>query len=1188
MVVAGAEYEVNISLNTKTIEGQLNTLEKRINKMRRSINGPLSALQRQAALEDRIKASRVISFRLGQQLNQLEEKGVNVAKARKQITAATTNLDKKQIETARARNKIVGEFIKLETKNLDLKQKAKKVADETTKEEVINKRMQAESIDAMQRARDAQSRFRAQINQLEAKGVNVRKQRNQLAKLSTAQAKGEFGTFKQISAILKNSIRNEQSKLSIQKQQTSELEKQARINNKFLSGAPMRFPSGGTVKSTGAVGPFLPPTFGPGFGPSSFLTEKPFKHQGRQLADDIDARLKAQEKSARLANRINELEVKGVNVAKHRKQLGRIRTAQADGLFGLAEREVRVLRKSLELEQSKLRILKDQSKFLTGGPMRFPSGRRVKSPFDVGPARALTEAAPSSFIGEKQLQDIEIFERKQQRAALNAHFRQLGFIQKETKAKIAANDRALKKEQKAIEDFDKKFNQTIERREKAGMRLMNLAGKAGGLAARTARLIDASNLRQANASALPSSEMLAKRAKKSGQELVRIKTDEARLQERIARAYERSAIRSGEILDNSRQLLLPEGRPTRPITSADAFGPQLPSRTSAPLTGMFGGRRAGDPGAVQFGGMGGRAGDIALGAGFPLLFGGGPGAVLGGALGGATGGGLAAQIALSAIGQQIDTLFARIAGVGSAFNELSFNLDTVATSTGIANTETQEHLEEIEQYGSSAEAAQLATELLASRVGGPGRDALKKFGEDAVTLGNNLNIIFTQVLAAISKIAGPLIEKLSQMAGNTAARGAFDRATGLTGVEAAVQKFTTTKGRVTVQDAKNLRRDLKAAGFTGELPLATTRSAQKFAEDFALEAGKKLLKAPEIKIQEIAASLQTPEEKSAAEKAANLIAASRRRIQNLEAEEQKTREISAIRGRIAAAEEAGDKQLVERLRGEEKAAEIIRKKARLLSRIPKDLDEQQRLAEELAISDTIRAEQLANQEATQRRIAKVIRDEQIEAIKQQEQLYKQLGDTVKDGLVDSIKAAIDDTRTLGEALSSMLRRLGDQFLQLAANMAFYGNAQGTLRNAQGQRTGGGIFGSLISALLPIPGASAATSGLSLGTMPDVGNIFNVPSLKTSGISFFANGGNPPVGRPSIVGERGPELFVPRTAGTIIPNHAMGSANVTVNVDASGSSVQGDGPSAQQLGKAIGAAVQAELIKQKRPGGLLTR
>jgi hypothetical protein len=43
-----------------------------------------------------------------------------------------------------------------------------------------------------------------------------------------------------------------------------------------------------------------------------------------------------------------------------------------------------------------------------------------------------------------------------------------------------------------------------------------------------------------------------------------------------------------------------------------------------------------------------------------------------------------------------------------------------------------------------------------------------------------------------------------------------------------------------------------------------------------------------------------------------------------------------------------------------------------------------------------------------------------------------------------------------------------------------------------------------------------------------------------GFLKFADGGTPPVGRPSIVGERGPELFVPRTAGTIIPNGAMGA------------------------------------------------
>lgn len=37
---------------------------------------------------------------------------------------------------------------------------------------------------------------------------------------------------------------------------------------------------------------------------------------------------------------------------------------------------------------------------------------------------------------------------------------------------------------------------------------------------------------------------------------------------------------------------------------------------------------------------------------------------------------------------------------------------------------------------------------------------------------------------------------------------------------------------------------------------------------------------------------------------------------------------------------------------------------------------------------------------------------------------------------------------------------------------------------------------------------------------------------------FADGGNPPVNTPSMVGERGPELFVPRTAGTIVPNNKL--------------------------------------------------
>jgi hypothetical protein len=91
-----------------------------------------------------------------------------------------------------------------------------------------------------------------------------------------------------------------------------------------------------------------------------------------------------------------------------------------------------------------------------------------------------------------------------------------------------------------------------------------------------------------------------------------------------------------------------------------------------------------------------------------------------------------------------------------------------------------------------------------------------------------------------------------------------------------------------------------------------------------------------------------------------------------------------------------------------------------------------------------------------------------------------------------------------------------------------------------------------------------------------------------GIKQFANGGVPPIGRPSLVGERGPELFMPGIRGTVIPNGGFGgSTNVVVNVDASGSNVQGDQAQSRQLGIAVSAAVQAELVKQQRPGGLLS-
>ena len=115
------------------------------------------------------------------------------------------------------------------------------------------------------------------------------------------------------------------------------------------------------------------------------------------------------------------------------------------------------------------------------------------------------------------------------------------------------------------------------------------------------------------------------------------------------------------------------------------------------------------------------------------------------------------------------------------------------------------------------------------------------------------------------------------------------------------------------------------------------------------------------------------------------------------------------------------------------------------------------------------------------------------------------------------------------------------------------------------------------------------SGANRAANPEISKYTSITAdTDVSGLVPRANGGPVGAGRPYLVGERGPELFVPGAQGNIVPNNAMGSTSVVVNVDASGTEVQGNQGGAEQLGRLIGAAVQAELIKQKRPGGLLTR
>ena len=177
---------------------------------------------------------------------------------------------------------------------------------------------------------------------------------------------------------------------------------------------------------------------------------------------------------------------------------------------------------------------------------------------------------------------------------------------------------------------------------------------------------------------------------------------------------------------------------------------------------------------------------------------------------------------------------------------------------------------------------------------------------------------------------------------------------------------------------------------------------------------------------------------------------------------------------------------------------------------------------------------------------------------------------VADAFSQGISGMVQGTVTAQQALAGFFKSVAQSFLDMATEII-----KAAIRM---------MAFNIIQSLFP----GAPKFSASKMTAPGLSGKLNVPGI-LPGISpagALASGGTATGGRSYLVGEKGPELFTPGRTGSIAPNNALGGANVTVNVDASGSNVQGNQPDAAQLGRAIGAAVQAELIKQKRPGGLL--
>ena len=153
---------------------------------------------------------------------------------------------------------------------------------------------------------------------------------------------------------------------------------------------------------------------------------------------------------------------------------------------------------------------------------------------------------------------------------------------------------------------------------------------------------------------------------------------------------------------------------------------------------------------------------------------------------------------------------------------------------------------------------------------------------------------------------------------------------------------------------------------------------------------------------------------------------------------------------------------------------------------------------------------------------------------------------------DQIKDAVMGNKDQFVALFKFLKDFVAPFMGGVLKLAIQGVgiALGVVINVVGSLISG--FQTLFGIINSVVGSIQKLVNL-VANNPAVKGIAGVISNAFGG--FRANGGSVAAGTPYVVGEKGAELFVPSSSGTIVPNSAMGGStiNITVNgaIDAEG-------------------------------------
>jgi hypothetical protein len=149
-----------------------------------------------------------------------------------------------------------------------------------------------------------------------------------------------------------------------------------------------------------------------------------------------------------------------------------------------------------------------------------------------------------------------------------------------------------------------------------------------------------------------------------------------------------------------------------------------------------------------------------IGGAFPLLFGGGAGAVVGGFAGGFIPGNPMMSIVTSALGTMVDQFVASVAEMGVAVTSTSGTFDLMREKALFSSTAVEDQAIALEEQGKVTELANLLTQDLAKSIGGEGVRALQALGDETNILTKEWNLLTAQLFALV---AGPLADFINAL-----------------------------------------------------------------------------------------------------------------------------------------------------------------------------------------------------------------------------------------------------------------------------------------------------------------------------------------------------------------------------------------------------------------------------------------